>query len=129
MDPRDDDLEPDSRGVRAPSHHLGVVARPRRVAARHQVDRLEHVGLSRAVRTDECRDAGRERELGRRVAAEVLEGDAGDAQRSGRDTERHHHVEVVVVPDDLQHTGRQRPAQLELHFGRGEAAERIGHES
>ena len=64
----------------AEADQLRVLARARREALRRDVQRLEQVRLADAVRPDDEHDAGRERELERRVRAVVAKRDVLDDQ-------------------------------------------------
>src|SRR5437868_14874483 len=48
---------------------------------------------------------------------------------SGGNAERHHDVQVAVVPDDLDDARREWAAELELDLGCGQAAEGVGDEA
>ena len=77
------DFHAHPRGVRAPAHELGVVVGARRVTAGREVDRLEDVGLARAVHAGECGHPASEHECHLAVGAEVLERQVADAHQAG----------------------------------------------
>jgi hypothetical protein len=70
--------------VLAEPDQLAVVPRPRREALRREMQRLEQVRLPGAVPADDQDDAGREREVERRVRAVLAERDAVDDQPARR---------------------------------------------
>ena len=119
------DFGANPRCVRAPTDHLRVITSAWRVAARDEMDRLQEVGLAGPIRSDKSGGPTGEGELDLCVAAEVLERECGDAHSLGRDAERHHHVKVVGIADDLDDTWRERPAELKRDLGRGQTAERV----
>src|SRR6267378_1655069 len=114
----------------APADHLGVLASTRGFTARDEVHGLEDVRLPGAVRAYECGNARVEVDPSLFVTAEILEPDRGDAQgrrlRSGRDSERHHHMKIAVVADDLDDTGGEGAAELERDLRSREARKRVG---
>ena len=122
-------LDAHAAGARAPAHELGVVMGPRRISARGQVDRFQEIGLSGAVRSDEGGDSAAEDLPHVGVGAKVLERQIADPHGSGRNAQRHHHVKITVVSDDLDHARRQRPTKLESDLRRGHAAERVRDET
>ena len=80
---RVDEVEPDA-GVRcAMLDELGLDRGARRAPGDRHHDRLEQVRLARPVGAGDDRQAGLEVQLGARIAAEVLERQAGQAHRSG----------------------------------------------
>src|SRR5207248_8505619 len=62
---------PDHRGAGALPDHVGLLPGTVRPERRQEPDRLHHVGLADAVRADQHRGPGRERDEDRRVIPEV----------------------------------------------------------
>ncbi len=82
------DTHADPRSGLAEAHQLALVARPRRAPGAAEVDRLEQVGLARAVGPVHDGQARPERGLGAGVGAKVAQLDAEHAHAGLRQTLR-----------------------------------------
>jgi hypothetical protein len=81
------EAEADRRGRLAEPDEPGVGARARRKPLGPEMHRLEEVRLPGSVLARHEHDAGREREVERRIRAEVPERDVRDDQAAPRTTE------------------------------------------